>query len=369
MTKKSAPRDLAVEAQQHAAVRATFVKNALTRLPLIGALVITINLFVQVRGDVGLAVAVAQNLTFGGLLVVVLLNLAVYIMVGIMAAAMPLVFDPDYNVWTRVIGTAVVVLLGAVLFNTASWLLLAALAVAFVVVGVVVRRRHHDDEEEFTEETVQDALRHSEPPVDSGLRTLWVEGRALLRAESPEPLPVTAVEAQAARKPHRRRKAAPAAGTAAATAAAVTPVNQASAPAPAENAAPPEPRDLADVAEEWNARAVEIRAPHAKSVTRLAFTGIIGFVALFGVAILTQPIRFAPLELVSIDGAEAKPGFILLQGSNGVFVPDPFGTAEFVTVAEVTSRELCDDTPQWWTVSVIEMLSPGEMSGPDCEVG
>lgn len=376
MTKSSAPRrvgagagagaakparDLAAEAQQHAAVRATFVKHALTRLPLIGALVITINLFVQVRGDVGLAVAVAQNLTFGGLLVVVLLNLAVYIMVGIMAAAMPLVFDPDYNVWTRVIGTAVVVLLGAVLFNTASWLLLTALVIAFVVVGVVVRRRHHDDEEEFTEETVQDALLPADPPVDTGLRTLWVEGRALLRAESPGSVPVTDVEEQLARKPHRRRRAA--------AAAAAVSVEPASAPAPGEHAPPPEPRDLADVAEEWNARAEEIRAPHSKSVTRLAFTGIIGFIALFGVAILTQPIRFAPLELVSINSAEAKPGFILLQGSNGVFVPDPFGTAEFVTVAEVTSRQLCDDTPQWWTVSVIEILSPGEMSGPDCTVG
>lgn len=105
-------RDLAAEAQEHAGVRAAFVKNTLTKLPLIGVLVITINLFVQVRGDVGLAVAVAQNLTFGGLLVVVLLNLAIYIMVGIMVAAMPLVFDSDYNFWTRVVGTAMVVLLG-----------------------------------------------------------------------------------------------------------------------------------------------------------------------------------------------------------------------------------------------------------------
>ena len=137
-------------------------------------------------------------------------------------------------------------------------------------------------------------------------------------------------------------------------------------PTPDEQAIEAEPKTFAAVAEEWNARAGVIREPRSKSITRLAFVGIIGFITLFGITILTQPIRFAPLELVSIGGAPAQPGFVLLQGNNGVFVPDPWGTAQFLTIGDVTSRELCDDTPQWWSVSVLDLLSPGKMSGPDC---
>jgi len=323
-------RDLAAEAQEHAGVRATFVKHALTRLPLIGVLVITINLFVQVRGDVGLAVAVAQNLTFGGLLVVVLLNLAIYIMVGIMVAAMPLVFDSEYNFWTRVVGTAVVAMLGAVIFCTAPWVLLAGLVVVFVVVGITVLHGYRKPDPPLTPETIKTVLRQATPPIDSGLRSLWAEGRAMLRLVSPGSAPATPVEQAIETEP--------------------------------------EPKTFAAVAEEWNARTVVIREPRSKSVTRLAFVGIIGFITLFGINILTQPIRFAPLELVSIDGAPAQPGFVLMQGSNGVFVPDPWGTAQFVSAADVTSRELCDDTPQWWSVSVLDILSPGQMSGPDCSL-
>lgn len=321
-------RDLAAEAQEHAGVRAAFVKNTLTKLPLIGVLVITINLFVQVRGDVGLAVAVAQNLTFGGLLVVVLLNLAIYIMVGIMVAAMPLVFDSDYNFWTRVVGTAMVVLLGAVIFCTAPWVLLAGLVVVFIVIGITVLHGYRTPEEPLTAESIKRVLQHAKPPTDSVLRTLWAQGRAMLRLISPGSVP----------------------------------------PTPVEQAIQTEPKPFAAVADEWNARTVAINDPRSKSITRLAFVGIIGFVTLFGITILTQPIRFAPLELVSIDGAPAQPGFVLMQGSNGVFVPDPWGTAQFVSADDVTSRELCDDTPQWWSVSVLDTLSPGEMSGPDCTV-
>ena len=139
-------------------------------------------------------------------------------------------------------------------------------------------------------------------------------------------------------------------------------------PTPVEQAIEPEPepKTFAAVAEEWNARAVVIREPRSKSITRLAFVGIIGFITLFGITILTQPIRFAPLELVTIDGAPAQPGFVLMQGSNGVFVPDPWGTAQFLSAKNDISRELCDDTPQWWSVSVLDLLSPGQMSGPDC---
>jgi hypothetical protein len=329
--KKAGPkpaRDLAAEAQEHADVRATFVKHALTRLPLIGALVITINLFVQVRGDVGLAVAVAQNLTFGGLLVVVLLNLAVYIMIGVMVAAMPLVFDSEYNLWTRIVGSAVLVLLAAVIFNTASWLLLVGLLLVFVVMGVILLRARRTPPPALGVDTVEAALAPSTPPLDTGLRALWAEGRAMLRVVSPTPPPLTPTEA------------------------AIQP--------------PPEPKTFAAVAGEWNARTAAIHEPRTKSITRLAFAGIIGFIALFGVNILTQPIRFAPLELVSINGADAQPGFVLLQGSGGVFVPDPFGTAVFITASDVTYRELCDDAPTWWSISMIDVIAPEVQSGVDC---
>ena len=323
------PRDLAAEAQNHAEVRATFVKNALTRLPLIGALVITINLFVQVRGDIGLAVAVAQNLTFGGLLVVVLLNLAVYIMIGVTVAAMPLVFDPEYNFWTRVVGGAVLLLLAAVLANTASWLLLVGLFVVFVVIAVIVLRGRRRPPVLHSPESVREALLEPAPPVDTGLRSLWASGRAMLRVVSPAPLPVT--------------------------------------PAEAEIVPPPEPMTFATVADAWNERNAAIRDPRSKSVTRLAFAGIIGFIALFGFNILTEPIRFAPLELVSINGSDPLPGFVLLQGSQGVFIPDHQGRAQFITASEVTWRALCDDPPTWWTMSILDIVSPQERSGVDCD--
>ena len=323
-------RDLAAEAQTHADVRSTFVKHSLTRLPLIGALVITINLFVQVRGDVGLAVAVAQNLTFGGLLVVVLLNLAVYIILGVMVAAMPLVFDREYNFWTRIVGSFVLLLLGAVLFNTASWLLLAGLAVVFGVIGVIVLRGRRRPAPLVDATSIRDTLASPAAPLDSGLRALWAEGRAMLRVVSAEAPPLTPVEAG------------------------LDPL--------------PQPKTFAAVADEWNERSIAIRSPRTKSVARLAFAGIIGFIALFGLNIVTQPIRFAPLELVSISGAEAQPGFVLLQGSGGVFVPDPFGTAQFITAADVTFRQLCDDAPEWWTISPIDVFSPEVQSGVACTV-
>ncbi|MFB2583700.1 hypothetical protein [Herbiconiux liukaitaii] len=323
-------RDLAAEAQTHADVRATFVKHSLTRLPLIGALVITINLFVQVRGDVGLAVAVAQNLTFGGLLVVVLLNLAVYIILGVMVAAMPLVFDREYNFWTRIVGSFVLLLLGAVLFNTASWLLLAGLLVVFVVIGVIVLSGRKKPPPLVDASSIRTTLASPLAPLDSELRALWAEGRAMLRLVSTDPLPIT----------------------------------------PAETALDPapEPKVFAAVATEWNDRSTAIRSPRTKSVTRLAFAGIMGFIALFGLNIVTQPIRFAPLELISINGGEPEPGFVLLQGSGGVFVPDPFGTAQFIAASDVTTRQLCDDAPQWWTISPIDFFSPEAQSGVACVI-
>ena len=336
MAKRSAARggtppaaiDLATRAQAHADLRALFVKHAFTRLPLIGVLVITVNMYVQVRGDVGLAVAVAQNLTFGGLLVVVLLNLALYIMLGIMVAAMPLVFDRDYNPWTRVVGTALVLLFAAVMFYTVSWVLLAALAVVFIVIGVIVRRLRRTPPMPVTSATVRDELTPDAPPADTELRTLWAEGRAMLRLTDPPGPPITPTEA------------------------ALTPA--------------PEPTPFAELAEGWNARATAIRQPAAKTVTRLAFAGIVGFVALFGVNILTQPIRFAPLELVSIQDAQPRVGFVLLQGSNGVFIPDKDGVAQFITASDVTYRALCQEPQGWWEMSPMDFLTPHPESGVSC---
>jgi hypothetical protein len=326
--RRAQPRDLAAEAQGHADVRETFVRHALARLSMVGVLVITINLFVQVRGDVGLAVAIAQNLTFGAIAVIVLLNLVVFIMLGVMVALMPLVFDRDYNRWTRIVGSAVLVLLTVVLVYTTSWLLIALLFVVFVVVGIVVLRSHTGPSVPLTRDSVSDVLLTSAPPVDTELRSLWAEGRAMLRVISP-------------------------------TAPSSTPFESAIDPSP-------EPKVLADVADEWNARATKIREPRSKSLTRLAFAGVIGFIALFGLTVLTQPIRFAPLELVSINGAEPEPGFVLLQSGRGMFVPNPSGTVQFIAATDITSIALCNDPPKWWSVSVIDLISPTQQSGVDC---
>ncbi|AXH34089.1 hypothetical protein DVJ78_00335 [Humibacter sp. BT305] len=324
-------RDLAAEAQAHAAVRSTFVKHAFTRLPLVGAFVITINLFVQVRGDVGLAVAVAQNLTFGGLLVVVLLNLAVFIMLGVMVAAMPLVFDRDYDVWTRVIGGAVILMLGAVLFHTASWLLLVGLAVVFAAIGVVVLRGRRRPPTPLTADSLPSVLLPSVPPLDVVLRLLWAEGRALLRGFSPPGPERTPAEA------------------------ALEPL--------------PEPTPFADIAQRWNERVDAIREPAGKSVTRLVFAAIIGFIALFGLNILTSPIRFAPLELVTLKGEDPQVGFILLQSGNGVFVPEPSGAAQFVFASDVTSRDLCEPQRLWYELTPLDVFWPVPPNGVDCRVG
>ncbi|WP_378144686.1 hypothetical protein ACFJGV_14470 [Cnuibacter sp. UC19_7] len=323
-------RDLAAEAQTRASVRSTFVKHALTRLPLVGVLVITINLFVQVRGDVGLAVAVAQNLTFGGLLVVVLLNLAVFIMLGVTVAAMPLVFDRDYDIWTRVIGAAVILLLCAVLFHTASWLLLVGLAVVFVVIGVIVLLGRRRPPVPLTSDSLTAVLTPPVPPRDAVLRSLWAEGRALLRGYAPPGPERTATED------------------------ALDPL--------------PAPRPLAEIAQQWNERVDAIREPAAKSVTRLAFAGIVGFIALFGLNIVTEPIRFAPLELVTLKGKDPQVGFILLQSGNGVFVPDPAGAAQFVFSSDVVSRELCEPVRTWYSVSPVDALWPVPANGVDCHV-
>jgi Ca2+/Na+ antiporter len=321
-------RDLAVEARGHAVVRETFLRHAMTRLPLIGVFVITLNLFVQVRGDVGLAVAIAQNLTFGAVAVIVLLNLLIYIVLGAMVAVMPLVFDRDYNIWTRFVGSAVLLLLAVVLFYTASWLLLVGLLVLFLVVGVVVLRGRRKPAPDISRDTVDQVLLTPVAPVDGQLRTLWAQGRAMLRVIGPPGPPMT--PAEAALQP------------------------------------PAEPKVLAAVVDEWNARSAEIREPRSKSVTRLAFAAVIGFVVLFGTSVLTQPIRFAPLELVSINGAAPAPGFVLLQGGRGIFVPNPFGAAQFITSDDLTSVQLCEDTTRWWSISAIEALSPGLQSGVDC---
>jgi len=322
-------RDLAAEAEVRATGRQTFLRHVFTRLPLVSAFVITINLFVQVRGDVGLAVAIAQNLTFGAIAVIVLLNLVTYIMVGVMVALMPMVFDPDFNRWVRIVGGLVLVLFATVLVYTASWLLLVALLVVFVVIGLVVRlARRKNPLPEVNRASIRAELDAPGPPADTELRGLWLEGRALLRAiDAPGP-PPTAAE---------------------------------TAPSPEV-----EPRTFAEIVTEWNARSALIRGYRSNSLTRVAFTGIVGFVALFGIMVLTQPIRFAPLELVSISNSAPERGFVLLNGARGLFVPDPFGTVQFITATDITSVQLCEDTPHWWSTSVIELISPSTSSGVDC---
>jgi len=322
-------RDLASEAEARTTGRQTFLRHVFTRLPLVSAFVITINLFVQVRGDVGLAVAIAQNLTFGAIAVIVLLNLVIYIMVGVMVALMPMVFDPDFNRWVRVVGGLVLVMFSAVLVYTASWLLLVALVVVFLVIGVVVRlARRRNPLPEADRDSIRAELEKPVAPIDSELRALWLEGRALLRAIDPPGPPVSAAETAAG--PER------------------------------------EPRTFAEIVEEWNARSALIRGFRSNSLTRVAFTGIIGFVALFGIMVLTQPIRFAPLELVSLNDAPPERGFVLLNAGRGMFVPDPFGEVQFITATDITSVQLCEETPHWWSTSVIELVSPSESSGVDC---
>lgn len=322
-------RDLAAEAEVRATGRQTFLRHVFTRLPLVSAFVITINLFVQVRGDVGLAVAIAQNLTFGAIAVIVLLNLVVYIMVGVMVALMPMVFDPDFNRWVRIVGGLVLVLFSTVLVYTASWLLLVALALVLLTIGVVVRHaRRKNPLPEMDRDSIRAELETPAAPVDTELRDLWIEGRSLLRAiDAPGP-PLTA----------------------------------------AETAAGPElePRTFAEIVGEWNARSTLIRGYRSNSLTRVAFTGIIGFVALFGIMVLTQPIRFAPLEVVSISNAAPERGFVLLNGGRGLFVPDPFGTVQFINASDISSVQLCEDTPHWWSYSVIDVVAPGATSGVDC---
>ena len=224
-------RDLAAEAHESANGRQVFVRHVFTRLPLVSAFVITINLFVQVRGDVGLAVAIAQNLTFGAIAVIVLLNLVIYIMVGVMVALMPMIFDSEFNRWMRIVGALVLVLFCTVLIFTASWLLLAGLLVAFVVIGIVVRlgsRKKPPADADKT--TIVGMLEQPTPPVDTELRALWADGRAMLRVISPDKVPVTTTE---------------------------TTLQPA-----------PEPKTLADVAAEWNARTATIRGTGSKSLTR-----------------------------------------------------------------------------------------------------
>jgi hypothetical protein len=203
------------------------------------------------------------------------------------------------------------------------------LLVVFLVIGIVVRRAFRRKPViEVDKTTIIATLESTPAPLDTGLRTLWADGRAMLRVISDDPPPLTALEAS------------------------LDPA--------------PDPKTLAEVAAAWNDRTASIRGPRSKSLTGIAFAGIIGFVALFGLIVLTQPITFAPLEYVSINDAPSAPGFVLMTGGRGVFVPSPFGTAQFITADDLTKVELCDDSLKWWTAALIDLLAPGEQSGVDC---
>lgn len=322
----SPTRDLAREAQEYADIQSQVVKQGLAYLPLVGLLVIALNILVQVRGNVGLAIALAQNLSFGALAVTVLLNLIYVLSLGLIVGLVPVVFDRGYNPNIRSGAVTAFVLTLVVTLYTVPLIIWLLILVTSVLLRYGTWRIEQTKTSSQTGVT-WDKLLRGRAPEDIVLRRTWANGRSMLRAIG-EPIPVTLDET--AMKPA------------------------------------PSPELMETLQTRWNDRLREIAAPARKSITTLLYSGMVGFIAFYGFLVIVQPIRFAPLEKISINDAEGEVGFLLMQSDRGIFISRDASAFRYVSSDDHVERQMCEVNKEFWTANLFQTLAEKNPDEADC---
>jgi hypothetical protein len=322
----SPARDLAAEAQEYADIQSQMVKQGIAYLPLIGLFVIALNILVQARGNVGLAIAVAQNLSFGALTVTVLLNLIYVFSLGLIVGLIPVVFDRGYNPRIRSGAVTAFILTVVVTLYTAPLLIWLLIVVTAVLLHYGTWRLARAGARSQTGTTWEGLLRGG-APEDIVLRRTWANGRSMLRAIGEE-LPMTLAE-------------------------------KALEPAPS-------PELMESLRERWNGRLQEIAGPSRKSITTLFYSGMVGFIALYGFMIITQPIKFAPLEQISINQADGEVGYLLMPSDRGIFISKDASNFQYVSSDDQVERRMCQVSKEPWTANLFQTLAKKNPDEVDC---
>lgn len=324
-----AARDLVLDAEELAAARSAVVTNAVSYVPIIGLMLVTINLFVQAHGNAGVAIAIAQNLSLGALTLTVLLNLVTYFMYGILIALVPIILDTEYSLGIRRASASVVFVLCIVMLQVIPLVFYIAIILVIFLSRYAGWRLElrSDSRSTSTGSSMEQLFRSAEPPVDVDLREIWMQGRIMLRAvgASLKSLPIE--------EQYTSTKV---------------------------------PRSIEDLRLAWNARIDEIRRPNRKNITTVAFTAIVAFISAYGLTIVINPIRFAPLSSVEIDRGDPEVGYLLIGDTgSGVFLPRTGASVRFLDENDVVKSTMCAPSRSVWSsplATLNEKAAPGTVN-------
>ena len=320
--------DLAADERDRYNFQRYIVKNALYLVPAAGIALVATNIYVQMHGDVGLAVAVVQNLTIGALALTVVLNLLTYAILGGLFAAVLVITDNAYSPVIRVRVSAIATVL--IIIETRTVPLAIGAGVAVLILGYryldwrVFKRAPAKPE---AGQPMIEILRSQQPPLDLGLREIWTSGRSGLRQKG-EDVPRTELDAD----PGSQGR--------------VLTIDEAT--------------------QLWNQRHAEIAPKRHKGIQSLVFAALIGFVTVYGVSILLNPLRFGPLVAVSINHTAPLVGYALLpDGQHGVVLNQQQDSITYVSGSADVNVLACQPKTNWWSATA--WSSAQKSTGLDCD--
>lgn len=300
--------DLALHTAQVVEHEKRAVSATVPAIPAIAIIYVAVNVLVQVDGNKNLALAIVTNLPLGSLAMVVFLNAAGMIFMGLTIAGPAVVMDPTQTPFVRKF-FALLTLASALIYALAFSALFALFVL--IVAYATWRLRITLDNKPTT---FEDWVKSDSAPDDAGLYEIWKKASTVLKEQAPGEDAFKSPKLTSLKREARDRR-----------------------------------RTIHDAANP------DFRNAIYRSGAVLIST--------YGLMLLTSPVQLGPLEIVQLKTGASITGYVLIANEDrGVVYDAEAESARPIVASEITRRLICTKTPTWMSMTLGDLDRVSQLS-------
>ncbi|TPV51052.1 hypothetical protein FJ661_09780 [Pseudarthrobacter phenanthrenivorans] len=300
--------DLVLQTAQVVEHEKRAVSAVVPAIPAIAIIYVAVNVLVQVGGNRNLALAIVTNLPLGSLAMVVFLNAAGMVLMGMAIAGPAVVLDQTQTSFVRQF-FALATLASAIIYAFAF----SALLAVFVLVMAYVAWRLRVPPEPLSL-TFRDWVKSNTAPDDAGLYEIWKKARTIYEEQGSDEAVFSSLKVVSLKREARERRRA------------------------IQSAATPDFRNAI-----YRSGAVLMSS--------------------YGLMLLTSPVQLGPLEIVQFKTGTSVTGYVLIANEDrGVVYDAKAKTVRPIVASEITGRLICTKTPTWLSMTIGDLGKASQLS-------
>ncbi|UYY80406.1 hypothetical protein OIT41_13850 [Arthrobacter sp. YA7-1] len=290
-----------------------FVKGGVVILPLLMVLWVALNLLIQAGGDGPLAIVIASQIPVGSLALIAAINLLSVVLIGLVMVIPSVAGDDSYGIHVRAALRRFYVPLVAVML-----LVYAVVFALGVLVATYVLWRLQKDRSKKAAQPIPfaDWIAKNDKPRDAVLARLWEQARAARAQARDESAFASSPESQGFH-------------------------------------------------EQVTARYQAIASASRKNIYNAIFAVFMGGLAVFGMQLVTTPMRFGHLESLHLSDGRTLIGYVLSQDGRNLLITDPAkGLYQYASSDQIVSRAFCSTPASVATFKIVDFSR--RLDGVDC---